>query len=730
MSNFLRKFRIISLSFLLVFILVGCGTDPVDDDSDPDPIVDTTAPVFSGVENVHFVIGDDAPDYLDGITVDDDTDGDLTTSIVMDNSLVDLAVAGTYTITITVSDEAGNEETDTFDVIVTEYVLTDQEKAELDISLIDLTDLRGYGPNGSSLSWSSSDKYVITEKGLVIRPSIGSDPVTVTLSATVLNGEYTTEISYDILVLPREESVVTSQTVLAFEGTSEEYIVEDQAEVDIYFVDEGTVPYIDVETYIDLINGAIESDELVYTNPETDVLLLTYEVEYEDFDGQMVTETFTATIDFTENTFTVNNFGFFENYVSPTESDYGEGLTYVGADYVDPMEVTIPLGEYKFDLVIHDDEGVITYLMPFHVANLLFAGGIYYDVYYNGDMLYGIDTFGISSSGEDDLILQDLVRTSSLNEETASEDLKEATYNFLALAFDFFYGLKEDQGVDTYYDYLIDYADDLISRTDTTMYRTIAEIAYGLDDLHTSHVFYGYYTDVENDYALTSIGQLGPNSQGYYTRSWSVQDLYEERFGAIVPMVRELDGGKTIVIYISGFSIDTPGEIFKYLDDLDPIVENVVLDLGNNGGGNLGAVLRIFGYMTEEQIQYHSQNPGDGSAVTYYIESDYVAYDYNWFIISSSVTFSAANLMVSIAKELGIATIIGKDSSGGASSIGVIMTPDGSTLLISTNNVLSTRVGDDYFSIEYGIEVDYTMVDITDPDEIIAAINLANSEAE
>jgi hypothetical protein len=729
-SNFLRKFRIISLSFLLVFILVGCGTDPVDDDSDPDPIVDTTAPVFSGVENVHFVIGDDAPDYLDGITVDDDTDGDLTTSIVMDNSLVDLAVAGTYTITITVSDEAGNEETDTFDVIVTEYVLTDQEKAELDISLIDLTDLRGYGPNGSSLSWSSSDKYVITEKGLVIRPSIGSDPVTVTLSATVLNGEYTTEISYDILVLPREESVVTSQTVLAFEGTSEEYIVEDQAEVDIYFVDEGTVPYIDVETYIDLINGAIESDELVYTNPETDVLLLTYEVEYEDFDGQMVTETFTATIDFTENTFTVNNFGFFENYVSPTESDYGEGLTYVGADYVDPMEVTIPLGEYKFDLVIHDDEGVITYLMPFHVANLLFAGGIYYDVYYNGDMLYGIDTFGISSSGEDDLILQDLVRTSSLNEETASEDLKEATYNFLALAFDFFYGLKEDQGVDTYYDYLIDYADDLISRTDTTMYRTIAEIAYGLDDLHTSHVFYGYYTDVENDYALTSIGQLGPNSQGYYTRSWSVQDLYEERFGAIVPMVRELDGGKTIVIYISGFSIDTPGEIFKYLDDLDPIVENVVLDLGNNGGGNLGAVLRIFGYMTEEQIQYHSQNPGDGSAVTYYIESDYVAYDYNWFIISSSVTFSAANLMVSIAKELGIATIIGKDSSGGASSIGVIMTPDGSTLLISTNNVLSTRVGDDYFSIEYGIEVDYTMVDITDPDEIIAAINLANSEAE
>lgn len=730
MSNFLKKFRVISLSFLLVFILVGCGSDPVDEDPDPDPIVDTTAPVFSGVENVHFVIGDSTPDYLDGITVEDDTDGDITTSIIIDSSLVDLTIAGTYTITIIVSDAAGNEETTTFDVIVSEYELTDLEKATLDIELIDLTDLKGYGVNGTSFTWTSSNRYVITNKGLVIRPSIGSDPVTVTLSVVVKNGDYTGTLSYDIIVQPREESFVTSQIVLAFEGTSEEYVVPDQAEVDIYFVDDGTVPYIDIKTFIDLINGAIESDELVYTTPESDVLVLTYEVEYEDFDGFMVTETFTATIDFTENTFTVNNYGFFENYVSETESDYGEGLNYVGADYVDPVEVTIPLGEYKFDLIIYDDEGVTTYLMPFHVANLLFAGGVYYDVYYNGDMLYGIDTFGISSSGADDLILQDLVRTSSFNDETAAEDLKEASYNFLALAFDYFYGLKEDQGVETYYNILVDYADDLITRTDTTLYRIIAEIAYGLDDLHTSHVFYGYYTDVENEYVITTLGQYGPNTQAFYNRMWSVQNLYEERFGMIVPQTRILDEGKTVIIYIDGFSIDTPDVVYRLLEEMGPLVENVVFDLANNTGGNLGAVLRIFGYMTEDPVQYHSVNPADGSAVTYYIESDYVAYDYNWFIISSSVTFSAANLMTSMAQELGIATIIGKDSSGGASSIGVIMTPDGSTLLISTNNVLSTRIGDDYFSIEYGIHVDYALVDVTDPDEIVTAINLANSEAE
>ena len=175
------------------------------------------------------------------------------------------------------------------------------------------------------------------------------------------------------------------------------------------------------------------------------------------------------------------------------------------------------------------------------------------------------------------------------------------------------------------------------------------------------------------------------------------------------------------------FRSDTPDSVYDIMSAFPASVENVVFDLSYNTGGNLGAVLRIFGYMTEDQILFHSQNPADGSAVTYYIESDYDAFDYEYFIISSSVTFSAANLMVSIAQECGFATIIGQKSSGGASSIGVVMTPLGSSLLISTNNVLSTRVMDElgeweYISIENGIEVDYHMDDVTSDQEIIDII--------
>ncbi|MBU1020819.1 MAG: DUF5011 domain-containing protein [Firmicutes bacterium] len=739
MRKFLKRVHLIFIFALIALVLVGCDKKPVDtEDPHPTPVVDTEDPVISGYLNINYIIGEDAPNYLAGITATDNVDGNLTSSISVDSSLVDLTTEGTYTVTYTVSDAAGNDTLVSIEVIVSVAPLTAAEKAELDIDALvfgTTSALPTSGANGTSFIWSTSNPYVITKKGLIIKPAIGSDPVTVTLTAQVINGDYAATETFDIIVEPRVESVVTSRTTLAFEGTSTEYVVESKEAVDIFFVDNGTVPYVDVETFIDMLEGALESSIISYTPIGDDQLRLDYSLDGEDWDGNPVTDYYTATIDFTENTFTVNTFGFFENYVSSTETDYGEGLNYVDADYVDPDVITIPLGEYCFDLVIYEEAGVTYYLMPFHVADLIFAGGVYYDAYYNGDKIWGIDTFIISGTTPEEQVILDEVRTSSFNSLTMERDLKEASYHYLALALDYFYGLKEDKGVDTFYSLLVNYADDLITRTDSTLYSRIFDIAYALDDLHTSHSFTGYYADPSLEYQITSLGDLGPNTQNYYNGSWGIEDLIVAKFGstANIPSFRYLDNDKTIVIYITGFSVDTPGEVYKILEALKPTVENIVIDLTFNGGGNLGAVLRIFGYMTEERIQYHSQNPGDNSAVTYYIESDYTAYDYNWFIVSSSVTFSAANLMTSMAKELDFATVVGQPSSGGASSIGVIITPDGSCLLISTNNVLSTRVGNEidgyeYFSIEYGITPEYYMQDVTSDEELIAVINQANAD--
>jgi hypothetical protein len=745
MRKILKKISILAIVFAIGFTLAACepevecdkGYEKVEGECELIVVPDETAPELFNVSDVAYTIGDDAPDYVATVTATDNVDGDITSEIVVDSSLVNLELAGTYTVTLTVSDVAGNETTATFEVVVSDRPLTNEELAQLDIDAIDFSEeinLPSFTANGTLFYWSTSDPLVITNRGFIIPPPVGSDDAVVTLTARVVNGSFITTEDFEITVEANEEVTVTSKVQVPFIGTSEEYVVEDKAAVDLYYVDNGSVPYIDIETYINMIDGAMEADMLEYTYANDDQLIISYDVEWEDFDGTMINETYTATFDFGDNTFHVDTFDFFDNYVAATESDYGDGLNYVDAEYVDSEAVTIPLGDYNFDIVIYDEAGTDMYLVPLHVTNLLFAHGIYYDAYFNGDAIYGIDTFGISGIDQDDPLWDD-VRGSSYNDLEMQEDLKWATYNYTALAFDFFYGLKEDQGVDTYYDLLVGRAQSWIEGNDSAIYNGLFDFAYDLDDLHTSHVFAGYYGAADKWPGL-SINDLGPRSKAFYEQGiWAMQDKIEAKYGSTDsrPESELIDNDKTCVIHLDGFTIDSPDEVKAILDALPATVENVVFDLSYNTGGNIGAVFRIFGYMTEDQFTYHSQNPADNSAYTVFIESDYVAYDYNWYIISSKVSFSAANLMISMAKENDIATIMGTKSSGGASSIGTIITPDGTVLLVSTNSVLSTRVGNEtdgyeYLSIEYGVEPDYIMGDETSDTEIINIITQDQAE--
>ncbi len=71
-------------------------------------LLDTTGPVFSGVGNLSVVKGS-TPNFSNGVSATDDVDGLVTFTV--DSSKVDMSTAGTYYVTYTATDAAGNTTT-------------------------------------------------------------------------------------------------------------------------------------------------------------------------------------------------------------------------------------------------------------------------------------------------------------------------------------------------------------------------------------------------------------------------------------------------------------------------------------------------------------------------------------------------------------------------------------------------------------------------------------------
>jgi carboxyl-terminal processing protease len=603
--------------------------------------------------------------------------------------------------------------------------LSSQDRINLDLAALNYSlggAMPSFGANGTTISWTSSHPSILSGKGAYVALPIGAEDIEVTLTARVSHGGLSNTKEFRVNAQPPESPVLTIVRELPFINTSEEYLVTDQPLIEVYFTETGTVPYMDTATFFNMIDGAIDFSLLEF-EANQDILTISYTLEDVDSNDQPISFSYEAILDFEANTITVDDFSFFSNYVLSTETNFSEGLSFLGGIGLNSNSVTIPLGDYRVDLVRRNDE----YLMPIAILNLLFMHSQYYDVYYNGDEIYGFDTFTALDS--ESTVLTEM-KTSSFNSLNMQKDLRQSTYHFLALAFDYFYGLKEDKNIETFYDVLAGYNDRILTGNDRSLYSALFSFAYGLDDLHTWHEATGFYEPNSYKLALTSIGQLGRNSQNYYTGSWALEDLMEEVYGVdnLPPASRLLDNDTIAVITLTGFTVDTPNIVNDILKVLPETVESVIIDLSFNGGGNLGAVLRLFGYITEEPIQYSSMNPVDGSAATYFYESSYVAYDYDWYVMTSSVTFSAANLMTAMAKEMGVATVIGTQSSGGAASIGLFVTPDGTMLLRSTLNVLATVTVDEnenrtYTSVEAGVPVDYELTNPFNNDDITALIN-------
>ena len=287
---------------------------------------------------------------------------------------------------------------------------------------------------------------------------------------------------------------------------------------------------------------------------------------------------------------------------------------------------------------------------------------------------------------------------------------------------------KDVAGVETYYDMLEPFINEMIFSDDIDYYHAIFEFVYYLDDPHTYYYSTGYYQPESFDFTLT-FSYYGERNAGRSSDYTTYNNYYEDKYGGSIPTTYLLPDGKTAIIHVPTFSdLTMPDQVQAAIEALPESVENVIMDVALNGGGWNSVTFQLMAFMTDLTFADHSMNPFDGSVSTYYIDSDQDAYDqYNWFVLTSPVSYSASSSFAAMSKELGI-PVIGLNAGGGASSVQLVQPFGGSIFVMSSNNVNSIRIFNEetqeyeFYSIEFGVEVDYEIVDFLNDEELMAAI--------
>ena len=115
-------------------------------------VVDGTPPVITllGINPQTLTVGDTYTEL--GATASDDVDGDISGSITIDSSAVNMAVAGTYVVTYNVSDAEGNDATEETRTVVVEAAFDDT--ASLAVTGIDAVDTFADDTDSFTDGWS------------------------------------------------------------------------------------------------------------------------------------------------------------------------------------------------------------------------------------------------------------------------------------------------------------------------------------------------------------------------------------------------------------------------------------------------------------------------------------------------------------------------------------------------------------------------------------------------
>ncbi len=379
--------------------------------------------------------------------------------------------------------------------------------------------------SGSNISWNSSSKY-LSKNGTILPLLPGEKEHTAVLTASFrLGGKKTVTHDFFVDIKALDKISLADKKTVDFKNLTTEYSVK-SGQMDLFFEEDGYVPYVRITDFFELVKGFIDPDvefKIVHTE---NAIILHYQYYDEDEDH---TYDLINIIDASANTISTNDPGFFWAYVHTTETNYGRHIEYVYDHpdnyYTDSEDVVYDLNKYNLEITKYNDE----ILLPFYLVNQLYAGSSYYNVYYNNDGLYGI--YSLPRAGETEYTT---IKESSKNNEKLPYDLFTHTINTLAFNMDYFFGLKDILEIDTFYNYIFDRKDNLLTTDAQDFDKALFDIlVQDLDEPHTSFGYPSYYNNSDWDGpVITMISQFGPRLRDWYNNGiYAVDDVIENKWG-------------------------------------------------------------------------------------------------------------------------------------------------------------------------------------------------------
>ncbi len=540
---------------------------------------------------------------------------------------------------------------------------------------------------------------------------LSSLPLCLSLSGCGVFSDYESEY---------EDEVTLTEASYPLYNYNSEYTIK-ASSLKTYFVDGGALPYVDVSSFIDSLEGLYQTKYISYSTASSRKLIASWRSQ---------SATYTLTVDDEANTIKVNSTTFFNLLYSTSGTNYSFAMKTVEAKVTQDSPKTFDLGSYGIE--IYRKKSLV--LIPFCLANTIFCSNNYHNIYFNGSAYYG--TY-FSFAMDDGSAIESAFKSRSWKGGSIPEDIASMNAKQFLFIMDNYYGLKEYYGISSFSSYL---GQDIVSALSSTSEEKsrggfYSSLFQKLDELHTSFDYYSFFcssTSLKPTYGekRTSYSEESKRLDAAYEASYPDKDpvrYYDDT--AIILAQSPIQTGASSDLYDDAGNLKEDAytkDSFYYMKEMLSRIEkhggikNVLLDLSRNGGGNMGAAFRMLGLMSDKDIVYGSRNllSDSGYAVRVKIDAnedgsydDDDAYSsYSWGILTSAVTFSAANYLACNASFSGAAKIFGERSGGGACPIVGFVNADGSTFHMSGPSILKNATIEEstirFYDVQSGAKLD------------------------